>query len=277
MRAAPALLASTVLATSLSATGCAEFDAFFAATAPKVGNHRGAAVKVASIKLAHAPSEKQLGAHFCSKLSHKELGDFGFVGDMGCEAVFGPLPSRKQLQFAFDVDIAAANPSPVPLPLVSVLVAFTAFPDRRPMHGKQALGAVCLSLCKDTRNCAQKADACSSKQPEVHDLESFGVASASFLMSVALGEKDFSDLKIQTIPPKKTIHFNTRFALDVDEMAKLLGTVAEDAIAAIKKKKNPRFVIPYAVEGSAWVTIESFGRIGTAIPITKGKWDLANL
>jgi hypothetical protein len=277
MRAAPVLLALTVLGTSLSATGCAEFDAFFAATAPKVGNHQGAAVKVASVKLAHAPTEKQLASHFCSKLSHKELGDFGFVGDMGCEAVFGPLPPRKDLQFAFDVDLVAANPSPIPLPLVSVLVAFTAFPDRRPMGGKQALGAVCLTLCKDPHNCAQKADSCSSRQPEVHDLASFEAASANFLMSVALGEKSFSDLKIQTIPPKKSIHFNTRFALDIDEMAKLLGTVAEDAIAAVKKKKNPHFVIPYALQGSAWINIESFGRIGTSIPITKGVWDLAKL
>ena len=125
--------------------------------------------------------------------------------------------------------------------------------------------------------CQQQADACKSDQPEIKDLKSFGYAAVDFLVSVAVGEKKFDDLKIQTIPPHKTIHFDTRLALSADQMLRLLGHVADDAITAIKHKKNPHFVIPYKVEGSAWVTVESFGRFAASIPPVEGKWDLAKL
>jgi hypothetical protein len=139
------------------------------------------------------------------------------------------------------------------------------------------VGAVCLSLCKDDKSCDQRADACRSTEPEIHDLKSFEGAAVNFLISVALGEKKFEDLKIQTIPPGKTIHFDTRLALDVDQMTKLLGTLAKDAFEAVKHKKTPRLVIPYQVEGAAWVDIQSFGRVGANIPALKGHWDRANL
>jgi hypothetical protein len=36
-------------------------------------------------------------------------------------------------------------------------------------------------------------------------------------------------------------------------------------------------VIPYQIEGSAWVTIENFGRVGASIPAMRNQWDLASL
>jgi hypothetical protein len=207
------------------------------------------------------------------QLAKAELGE---LGELGCE-LFGKPPSKKDLQFVFDVDIEAHNPSTVPLPMVQLMLAFTAFPDRKASAGREALGALCLSLCKDGKSCDQSADACKSTDPEVHDLKSFENAAVNFLVSVALGEKKFDDLKVQTIPPGKTIHFDTRLALDVDQMTKLLGTVAKDAFEAVKHKKTPRLVIPYQFDGAAWVDVKSFGRVGTNIPTVKGQWDLANL
>lgn len=275
MRAAAAILALGIVGTSVFASGCAELDALWQVKAPTKGKHNAPAVRVASVKLAQAPTQKQLATYYCTKLTKAEMGEFGFVGEAACQAVFGPEPKRKDLQFVFDVDIEAKNASPIPIPVVSLLVAFKAWPDRK--GAKLPLGAVCLTLCKDPKNCKQEANACKSSEPEVHDLETFAGAAASFLVSVAVGDKSFDDLKVQTIPPHKDIHFNTRFALDIDQMTKLLGTVASDAIADVKKKKSPKFVIPYAVQGSAWVTIESFGRVGTSIPVVKGQWDLSKI
>lgn len=276
MRTTTALLAMGVFCTAVTATSCAEFDQYMKAdsAAGKKGKKPAPpAVRVAKVKVAHAPSEEQLGVHYCMKLAKAELGE---LAELGCEFL-GKPPKRKDLQFVFDIDIEAQNPSPIPLPLAQVLVAFTVFPDRKAAGGKEALGAVCLSMCKDPKNCEQKAEACKSTEPEIHDLESFGWAAASFLISVAVGEKKFEDLKVQTIPPGKSIHFDTRLALDIDQMEKVLVTVAKDAFNAIKKKKNPHIVIPYSIEGAAWVTVENFGRIGTNIPIHKGEWDLSKL
>lgn len=275
MRTSTALLAMGVFCTSVTATGCAELNQFMKTD---TAGHKGKrptppAVRVAKVKLVRAPTEKQLAIHYCMKLAKAELGE---LAELGC-AFFGSPPKHKDLEFVFDLDIEAQNPSPVPLPLAQVLVAFTVFPNRKATGGKEALGALCLSMCKDAKNCDQKAEACKSTEPEIHDLESFGWAAASFLVSVAVGEKKFEDLQIQTIPPGKSIHFDTRLALDIDQMEKVLVTVAKDAFNAIKKKKTPRLIIPYQVEGAAWVTVESFGRIGTNIPILKGQWDLANL
>lgn len=276
MRSSTALLAMGVFCTSVTVSGCAGLDQFLKADTTARGKGKKPtppAVRVAKVKLTHAPTEKQLGVHYCMKLAKAELGE---LAELGC-SFFGPPPKHKDLEFVFDVDIEAQNPSPVPLPLAQLLVAFTVFPERKAASGKTALGAVCLSMCKDPRNCEQKADACKSTEPEIHDLESFGWAAASFLVSVAVGEKKFEDLQIQTIPPGKTIHFDTRFSLNIDQMEKLIVTMAKDAFKAVTKKKTPRLVIPYEIEGAAWVTVENFGRIGTNVPIYKGQWDLANL
>jgi hypothetical protein len=275
MRKAAAFLAMGVFCTSVGATSCAQWDAMMKAesAAGKAGKHTPPAVRVAKVKMIHAPSEKQLGLHYCMKLAKAELGE---LGEIGC-AFFGDPPTKKDMQFVFDVDIEAQNPSPIPLPLAQLMIAFTVFPDRKAAGGKEALGAVCLSMCKDPKNCAQEANACKSTEPEVKDLKSFEYAAANFLISVALGEKKFDDLKIQTIPPKKTIHFDTRLALDIDQMEKILITMAKDAFEAVKHKKNPHLLIPYQVEGAAWVTIENFGRVGANIDPLKGQWDLSQL
>jgi len=52
----------------------------------------------------------------------------------------------------------------------------------------------------------------------------------------------------------------------------LVGTLGNDAIAQVKRGQVPRFVIPYQVEGSAWVTIESFGKIAAGFGPFTGQW-----
>ncbi|MFT3765432.1 MAG: hypothetical protein QM820_07955 [Minicystis sp.] len=191
MRKAAAFLMVGVLGTSVTASGCAEFNKYLQSETPKKGKHTPPAVKVSKIKLIHAPNEKQLGIHYCMQLAKAELGE---LGELGCE-LFGKPPSRKDLQFVFDVDIEASNPSTIPLPLAQLMIAFTVFPDRKSAGGRESLGAVCLSMCKDPKNCQQQADACKSTEPEIKDLKSFEYAAANFLISVALGEKNFDDLE----------------------------------------------------------------------------------
>jgi hypothetical protein len=270
-----ALLFGCVVGATTFITGCAGLDSWLAtppATGAK-GKHAPPKVSISKVTLTHAPTEAQLGIYYCEKLAKAELGE---LGELGC-SFFGPTPARKDLQFIFDVQVEAENPSPIPVPLVQLLLAFTAFPGHGKASTGENLGAVCLSLCKDTKNCAQTADACKSTEPEVHDLKSFEGAALNFLVSVALGEKKFSDLEVQTIPPGKKIHFDTRLALDIDQMTRILGKVAEEAFQAVKHKKTPHLIIPYRVEGSAWITVESFGRIGASIPQLAGQWDLAKL
>jgi hypothetical protein len=269
------LLLGCVLGLGVAGAGCAELAQLqhvIEAEAALGGKDQRPTVKVSSIKLVHAPSESALGIYYCRELAKEELGE---LGALDCGALGDP-PSKKDLEFVFDVAVEAQNPSPIPLPLVQMMLAFTAFPDRKAGGGRDNLGALCLSMCKDAHDCDQQADACKTTELAIHDLGSFEGAASNFLVSVALGEKRFQDLQIQTLPPHQTLHFNTRLALDVDQMTNLVVTVAKDAFAGVKHKKTPRLVIPYQLEGAAWVTVKDIGRIGANIPTLRGQWDLEN-
>jgi hypothetical protein len=57
----------------------------------------------------------------------------------------------------------------------------------------------------------------------------------------------------------------------------LLGLVSQfatDAMAQVKRAQVPTFTIPYAVEGSVWVSVQGFGKIAAPFGPYKNQWTL---
>jgi hypothetical protein len=229
-------------------------------------------VRLVETRLAHAPTNEQIGLHYCTVYASRSPA--GAFGAMACRA-FGPLPTREDLQFRFQVEMDAANPGRVPLPMVEALVAFKAFPD----SGDTAnLGAVCLSLCEDPANCPQgRANACESNEPEIHDMDSFARAAVGFLVSVAVGQRRFEDLRIRTIQPNDHIRFVAELSLDIDQTLSLIERTVRGAVDGAQRGQTPNIQIPYEVEGSVFVEVENFGRFAASFPGVRGNWDLAQL
>ena len=65
-----------------------------------------------------------------------------------------------------------------------------------------------------------------------------------------------------------------RFELDPEAMLQLIGTVAGDALASVQRGRVPALTVPYLVEGSLWVNIEQFGKIGAAFGPYRDAWAL---
>ena len=239
------------------------------------GSHTGVSrrpsppeVRLVETRLVHAPTNEQLGLHFCRVQASRAA---GAVGAAACRAL-GSLPSREDLQFVFEVELEAENPGRVALPMVSALVAFRAFPDS---GDGQQLGTVCMSLCASATSCPQRGpSACESEEPEIRDMSSFAEATTGFLMSVALGEHRFEDLTRRTIDPGEHVRFVARLALDVEPALRVIEWAATDAVALAQSGHVPTFTIPYEVEGTVFVEVEDFGRFAGSFPATRGTWPL---
>lgn len=218
-------------------------------------------VTVAGVRLAHAPSNQTLAAYYCTQVAPP------FV----C-GLFGPLPQMTDLRFQFAVDLELANPNAFPVPAVEVLAAFTAYPQAT---GQQNLGAVCLSLCDDPTQCPQNGpNACQSDQNDVHDANDFARAATGFLISVAEGQERLENLRVRTIPASGQIRATLHLELAPDAVLGLIRTLSDDAIQQLQHGQQPRFVIPYRVEGTVWITVEHFGRIAANVPGFEGTWAL---
>ena len=221
---------------------------------------KGPEVSVADVRLIELPSNKKLASYYCSQYLSPAL----------CRA-FGPVATISDVHFAFDIELEFHNPNPIPLPIVQSLFAFTAFPEE---SGAQNLGTACLSFCEDPKRCRQSADACVSNQPEIRDVRDFAGAVKDFLVSIALKEKRFSELRVRTIPPGKQTRMVVRLGLDPTKMVDLIAKMAKGDIQRVKRAETPRFTIPYRIEGTAWVTVESFGRFATDFGPSAGRWQL---
>jgi hypothetical protein len=217
-------------------------------------------VSIGDVRLAEMPSNRALASYYCAQ----------YLSPLICRA-FGPVATAADLNFAFDVELELANSNPVPLPLVQTLFAFTAFPGA---ENRQNLGTVCLSFCKDPSNCRQDANACRSDEPEIRDVRDFGNAATGFLIATALGERRFSDLRVRTIPPNDRMKMVVRLGLDPVQMAGLIRQLSKGELERIKKAQMPEFAIPYEIEGTAWVAVESLGRLATGFGPAAGKWQL---
>jgi hypothetical protein len=185
--------------------------------------------------------------------------------------VLGGRPSPAELRITFGVALDVENPNTIPLPLVEALVAFTAFPGAT---GTQNLGAVCISMCDDPAACPPRPDACTAGGPEIRTVNDFAGAAAGFLLAVATGQESVENLRVKTLAPGGTTRVTVQLALDPEQVLALLATLGNESLAAVQRGQVPRFIIPWQVEGSAWVTVERFGKLAAAFGPVQGTWEL---
>lgn len=253
----PALLRSLPALVVIGAIGCAGLGF---GTGSKALNIKPPNVSIAEVRLAKMPSNKELASYYCAQ----------YLGPLVCRA-FGPVSSISDIHFAFDVELEFRNPNPVPLPVVQALFAFTAFPEQTRTSN---LGTVCLSFCEDPDRCTQNANACASDDPEIRDAKDFANAAKDFLFAVALGERNFRDLRVRTVPPNDRTRMVVRLGVDPTQMVDLIAKLAKGDIDRVKQGRVPEFAIPYRIEGTAWVAVESFGRLATGFGPATGEWQL---
>ncbi len=264
------LLVSVLLPLAFAASGCGNLRGLL-----RPGTSSGPAltpsppeVSLIEVRATHRPTDEQLAAHFCmQEVARSPLGP---AGSLLCRA-FGPMPTERDLQFTFDVELDAANPGRVPLPLVSALIAFTAYPDE---VGAENLGSLCISLCEAGECPARGDDACRSDEPDITDVDSLARATVGFLVGLATGERQITDLRVRTIAPADHVRFVASLAIGVTPMTRLLSRVASGAVDMARTGRTPDFTIPWAIEGSVFVEVERFGRFAASFPETRGSWDL---
>jgi hypothetical protein len=231
------------------------------ATTPGATRPVPPSVNVAGVRLVRAPSNQLLAAYYCTQVAPP------FV----C-GLFGPLPQPSDLRFQFDIDLDLTNPNAFAVPTVELLAAFTAFPQA---SGQQNLGAVCLSLCDDPTQCTQNGpNACRSTASDIRGIDDFARATASFLVAVAEGQEQLDNLRVRTIPPNGQMRATLHLELAPDTVLSLIRTLSNDAIQQLQQGQQPRFTIPYRVEGTVWINVEHFGRIAANVPAFEGTWQL---
>lgn len=236
-------------------------------------------IVIANVGLANHPGPEIVARALCPRVAP------GLV----CAAI-GGTPSRAELQIGFAVQLDVTNPNPIPLPLVEALVAFTAYPgggsrgsaprgaeaQPEPPSGSGAnnLGAVCLSFCDQGANCPMAPDACTGGGPQIRTISDFKAAAAGFLVAAATGQVSSDNLKIRTIAPNQTTRVTVALELDPEQVVALIARFATAALDQVKRGSVPKFEIPYSIEGSAWVTVQSFGKIAAGFGPVQGVWVL---
>jgi hypothetical protein len=223
-------------------------------------------VSIANIRVAEMPTGSLLAAYLCERYVPAPM------NVVVCRA-FGPSVSASDLNFAFDLELDVANPNRIPLPVVQALVGFTDYPGQ----AEQNLGALCVSFCEVPTSCPQDAaSACQSDDPEIRDLESFAGAAANFLLRAAAGQTSVEDLRLQTVAPGESARVVIRLRLQPVQLLELMQQTGEQTLGELRSGRVPSFVIPYRIEGSAWVRIENFGRLAVNFGPSEGEWRLGD-
>ncbi len=249
------------LALALSTSGCAQLAQFtdtLGPTRPIPLN-----VQLRGANLVHHPSDETLAMYLCPMVA----------GTLICRAL-GPVPTADRVKFVFDVVLDVQNPNPMPLPAVEALVGFTAWPDAPRQQSK--VGAVCVALCPANEWCGPPpADGCSGgNEPMIKTREDFAYAAAGFLIATATGQVKPSDLRVRTIPANETVQVKIRLELPPEQFARFILSMSREAIDQVKRARIPSFAIPYMLEGSFWIRVENFGKIGSAFGPIKSDWRL---
>jgi hypothetical protein len=221
-------------------------------------------IAVAEVALAGHPSAQSIARALCPQIAPAPV----------C-MILGGAPSRAELQITFAVSLDVTNENAFALPLVEALVAFTAFPGATAQAGSnQNLGAVCLSFCDNPSGCVPAPDACTAGGPQIKTVNDFAAASAGFLVGVATGQEKLENLKVRTLAPNGTTRVTVSLMLDPQQVLGLLAKLGTDALSQVKRGQVPQFVIPWQVEGSAWVTVEHLGKIAAGFGPTQGVWEI---
>ena len=221
---------------------------------------RAPRIVVAEVSLAGHPNANVVARALCPRIAPGPV----------CMILGGP-PSPQELAITFAVQLDVTNENAVSLPLVEALVAFTAWPGDT---GGQNLGAVCLSFCNDPASCPPVADACTAGGPEIRTVNDFAAASAGFLLAVASGQERMENLKIRMLPANGTTRVTVSLQLDPMQVVALLARLGSDTVSQVKRGRVPEFVIPWSVEGSAWVSVERFGKIAAGFGPLQGAWQI---
>ena len=214
-------------------------------------------ITVAGVALVSSPTKENIARALCPRVAPAPV----------CMLLGAP----GAIDFVFDLQLDVANDNAMPLPMVEALAAFTAFPGTATT---QNLGAVCLSMCDQPTSCAPRADACMTSGPSIRTLRDFASASAGFLFAVATGQAHLDNLRIKTIPAHGSARVTIALQLDPQQVLTLLTTVAQDAIAQIKQGQSPTFALPYQIEGSVWVEVQSFGKFAAAFGPYRNQWTI---
>jgi hypothetical protein len=242
----------------LAISSCAQLSQL---AGPKAGPPpRPPRMVVAEVGLATHPSAIIIARALCPQ-----------IAPMPVCMVLGGRPSAAELKIGFAVQIDVTNENAIPLPLVEALVAFSAFPGAQ---GAQNLGALCLSFCEDPGQCPPRPDACTGGGPEIRTVNDFANAAAGFLMAAAVGQASLDNLRVRTLPANGTTRVTVALELDPMQVVALVARLGTDSIAQVKRGQVPKFVIPYQVEGSAWVTVVGLGKIAAGFGPFQGAWEI---
>jgi hypothetical protein len=65
-----------------------------------------------------------------------------------------------------------------------------------------------------------------------------------------------------------------RLGVDPIQMVDVISKLAKGDLDRIKQGKLPQLAIPYRLEGTAWVAVESLGRLATGFGPANGEWRL---
>lgn len=213
---------------------------------------------MAASRLVEAPSNRELAGWFCAENAPPII----------CR-VFGPVPS--DMRFVFDVELEIENRNAIPLPVASALFAFTAFPESLESEN---LGSACVSFCEDPDHCEADANACESDEPEIRSAEDFANAAVGFLIDVARGERRFQDLRVRTVEAQDRLRLVVRLEISAGQLTRLIRSAAQATIGRVLRGEDVRFEIPYRLEGSVWVAVESFGRFAASFGPHDAVWEL---
>lgn len=240
----------------LNLPGVARQTGFQAPPPPKVD--------VVSVKLAEAPTDRQLAGYFCSR----------HAPAIACQLLSGQSTDPRNIRFSFDIELEIENKAQIALPVVSMLVGFKAFPEATVQT--PSLGSVCLSMCENPQSCPQQANDCQSTDPLITDVDSFANAAVGFLIRTATGQASFEDLRIKMMQPSEKIRIVTRLSLSADQVLRLMEQTGEQLVNQTTRGQVPEFAIPYEIEGSIWISVEQFGRIGASFPKVQGSFGFQN-
>ena len=65
-----------------------------------------------------------------------------------------------------------------------------------------------------------------------------------------------------------------RLGLDPVQMVRLIRQYGRGEIDRIKEGRIPELSVPYEIEGTTWVAVESLGRLATSFGPATGEWRL---
>lgn len=185
--------------------------------------------------------------------------------------ILGGRPSAAELKIGFALQMDVTNDNAFALPLVEALVAFTAWPGAQ---GGQNLGALCLSFCDQGTQCPPRPDACTTGGPEIRTANDFAHAAAGFLVAAAVGQVNPDNLRVRTLPANGTTRVTLALELDPMQLVNLFARLGMESLNAVKRGQVPRFVIPYQIEGSAWVTVVGLGKLAAGFGPFQGSWEI---